>query len=53
MFYCYQGTDKELGISGNTGTIPRFRSNQIKEQHETMKLQYEEIMLKNTKNLIN
>ena len=30
-----------------------FESNQIKEHHETMKLQNEEVMLKNTYNLYN
>ena len=38
-------------MSGNTGTIPKeaiFGSNKIKEQYETVKLQNEEVMLKNT-----
>ena len=46
----YEETDQELHISGNTGTIPEetiFGSNKVKEQHETMKLQNEEVMLRN------
>ena len=42
----YKETDQELGISGYTGTTHTseeaiFENNQIKEQHETMKLQNE------------
>ena len=46
---------KELSISENTGTIPNNPSeetilgnNKIKEEHETMTLQDEDVMLKNT-----
>ena len=59
MFSC-QETGRELGISGNTVFIPRlslwrslFESNQIKEQHERMKLQNEDVMLKNVQNFGN
>ena len=55
----YEKTDQELGISGNTTgnwhtsqpnnpsekTI--FGSNKVKEQHETIKLQNEEVMHRN------
>ena len=48
-------TDQELDISGNTVTglsnpfeEAIFGSNEILEQHETMKLQNEKVLLKNT-----
>ena len=53
----YEETDKGLHISGNAGRVPHlinpseetiYESNKIKEQNETMELQNEEVMLRNT-----
>ena len=58
--YTYQKTDEqELGIyleilvpyQNNRSEEVIFGSNKIKEEHETMKLQNEEVMLKNFSNL--
>ena len=56
----FEEIGQKLHISGNTGRIPYlnnpfeetiFGSNKIRGQHETVKLQNEEVMLGSTENL--